>query len=115
MDWRDDLYSRFPEWGTEAAAQRLREVQAQLVVGQPIAGVVVARAPFGVFLDVGVSLPALLLVPEMEGAQQRRIVFDDYPAIGSIVEGRVVGFSESWCEIGVSQRYPEGVPWAADA
>ena len=71
------------------------------------------RSPFGVWLDIGVGHPALLLVPEMEGAQRHRITFDDYPAIGRTLEGRIVGIDEVRCAISVSQRYPEGVPWAA--
>ena len=44
-------------------------MKAALVVGQPISGIVVARAPFGVWLDIGVPFPALLLVPDMPGSQ----------------------------------------------
>ena len=115
MDWRDDIRARFPDWDTEAAALRWPEVKARLIVGQPIEGVVVARAPFGVWLDVGVGHPALLLVPEMEGAQHRRIAFEDYPATGRVVAGRVVGLGDRRCEIHVSQRHPDGVPWAEAA
>ena len=64
-------------------------MKAALVVGQPISGIVVARAPFGVWLDIGVPFPALLLVPDMREAKQLRITFADYPKKGEEVHGRI--------------------------
>jgi predicted RNA-binding protein with RPS1 domain len=61
-----------------------------LSAGQTVRGQVIARAPFGVWIDIDVGHPALLLVPEMRGARERRITFEQYPLIGTIVEARVI-------------------------
>ena len=102
MDWRDDLLNRFPDWGTAEALPRWPEVRSRLEVGQCVSGVVIARAPFGVWLDIDVDWPALLLVPEMKDARKRRIQFEDYPALGATVEGWVVHMSEG--KITITQR-----------
>jgi transcriptional accessory protein Tex/SPT6 len=103
MDWGEDLLSRFPDWGTSEALSRWPEVRSRLEVGQAVSGVVIARAPFGVWLDIGVDWPALLLVPEMKDARTRRIRFEDYPELGAIVDGWVVALGERK-EIAVSQQ-----------
>jgi hypothetical protein len=66
-------------------------------------GEVIARAPFGVWVDIAADHPALLLVPEMAGARERRIVFEDYPALGTVVEAWVVSLGERG-EIALSQN-----------
>jgi hypothetical protein len=106
MDWRDDIRSRFPDWGTEEALPRWPEVRARLEVGQPVSGVVIARAPFGVWLDIDAGFPALLLVPYMEGAGERRITFEDYPAMGAPIRGRIRALGDRG-EIGVTQQDPD--------
>ena len=67
--------------------RNLPAVKASLSVGQQVSGVVIARAPFGVWLDIGVAFPALLLVPDMRDARKRRIAFEDYPQKGDSVQG----------------------------
>lgn len=90
MAWEGDIRARFPDWGTDAALARWPEVRARLAVGQAARGDVVARAHFGVWVDIGVGLPALLLVPEMAGACDRPIPFEEYPALGAVVEAHVI-------------------------
>jgi ribosomal protein S1 len=110
MDWRDEIRARFPDWQTDAALARWPEVRSGLRLEQAVSGTVIARAPFGVWLDIGVSLPALLLVPNMAGAKLRRITFEDYPALGVLVDGRINALGDRG-EIGVGQECPEDDPW----
>lgn len=84
---------RFPDWGTDAALNRWPEVQAKLTVGQAIRGDVVARVPYGVWLDIGVGWPALLQVPEMAGARTHPIKFEDYPPLGATIDAWVLYIS----------------------
>jgi hypothetical protein len=79
MAWDDDLRARFPASGTEAALARWPGHRGRLMIGQVARDVVIARAAFGVWLDINAGHPALLFVPEMAGARERRISFDDYP------------------------------------
>ena len=103
MGWAEDIRARYPDWGTEVALTRWGEVRERLRIGQNVCGAVIARAPFGVWLDIDVNHPALLLVPEMRGAKEHRITFDDYPAIGEVVEARIVALGDR-AEIGLSQN-----------
>jgi ribosomal protein S1 len=103
LTWGKDLLARFPGWRSDAAAEEWPAVKAALVVGQPVSGVVVARAPFGVWLDIGVPIPALLLVPEMREAKQRRITFADYPQKGKEVHGRIIHLGDRG-QISITQQ-----------
>jgi predicted RNA-binding protein with RPS1 domain len=103
MAWDDDIRARFPDWGTDAALARWPEVRAQLSVGQAVRGAVIARAPFGVWLDIGAGQPALLHVPEMAGARERRITFEQYPELGMLVDARIIALGDRG-EIGLSQH-----------
>jgi ribosomal protein S1 len=90
MDWRDEIRARFPDWGTDSASARWPAIRDKLPIGQEVRGEVIALAPFGVWVDIAVGHPALLLVPEMAGARERRITFEDYPALLTAVEARIV-------------------------
>lgn len=81
--WRDDLLDVFPDWET-------KELEAQLSIAQEVKGIVVARAPFGVWLDIGVEVPALLLVVEMWQAAHGQVVFTDYAPKGTLVRAQVI-------------------------
>lgn len=103
LTWAQDIQKHFPDWGTAAALQRWQSNLPKLERGQRVGGTVIARAPFGVWLDISVGHPALLLVPEMAGAIQKRITFEEFPQIGSFLEASVVGMSEK-AEICLTQN-----------
>ena len=62
MGWGEDVRAHFPDWGTEAALARWPQNRARLRIGDWVNGLVIARAPFGVWLDIDADHPALLLV-----------------------------------------------------
>ncbi len=103
MAWDGDIRARFPDWGTDAALARWPAVKAGLAVGQPVRGEVIARAPFGVWVDIGAGHPALLLVPEMAGAGVRPIRFEEYAPLGAVVEARVISLGDR-AEISLTQN-----------
>ncbi len=109
LAWQDDLRRRFPQWLSQEALVEWPAVRATLTPEQAISGTVIARAPFGVWLDIGVSFPAILLVPRMKDADTHRIVFDDYPKMGERVEGWICVLGPRG-EIGVTQK--EGEFWS---
>jgi predicted RNA-binding protein with RPS1 domain len=108
MAWVDDIRARFPDWRTAAALARWPDVRARLSIGQAVHGEVIARTPFGVWVDIEVGQPALLLVPEMSGAREQRITFEQYPALGAVIDAHVIALGDRG-EIGLSQH-----PGAAD-
>lgn len=77
-------------------------VQAQVTVGESVRGAVIARRPFGVFVDIGVGFPALLEVTQFGEARERRYRFEDYPAIGEMITARVVAFNDQNRQIGLT-------------
>ena len=107
-DWESDIRAAFPDWQTDAAAKRWPEIRASLSVGRIATGKVISRAPFGVWLDIGVNQPALLLVVNMEGANTRRVSFVDFPQKGTELTARINALGGKG-EIGLTQQSPEGM------
>jgi ribosomal protein S1 len=70
-----------PGWSWE-------DVKRHYPIGSVVDGTVVAVAPFGVFIDLGVGFEGLLLVPEMAGENRKRI--EDYPKVGESVSATVI-------------------------
>jgi ribosomal protein S1 len=103
MAWDGDIRVRFPHWGTDAALARWPAIKAGLVVGQAVRGEVIARAPFGVWVDIGAGHPALLLVPEMASACERPIRLEEYPKLGKVIEARVISLGDR-AEISLTQN-----------
>ncbi|NOT61141.1 MAG: hypothetical protein HOP19_13055 [Acidobacteria bacterium] len=104
-DWREEIKSRFPDWQTDVAIERWPAIRKSLSIGQPVSGEVIARAPFGVWVDINVGQPALLIVVNMKDAGMRRIAFDDYPPKGAVVLARINALGEQG-EIGLTQLVP---------
>jgi ribosomal protein S1 len=105
MAWGEDIKARFPDWGTNRVIAIWPSIRQHITIGQTVSGEVVARAPFGVWVDIGIGHPALLLVPEMRGARERSISFDEYPSIGTTIEARIIALGDRG-EIGLTQ-HPE--------
>lgn len=89
MAWSEDLRNRFPGWQSEAFLERWSQIRERLHEGQTVQGTVIARADFGVWVDIDAGHPALLLVPEMQGARERSLDLDDYPAVGDFIEAQI--------------------------
>jgi hypothetical protein len=102
LSWQEALRLRFPDSGAAAARQQWRSSPPKLAVGQAVEGVVVARAPFGVWLDIGVGHAALLLVTNMDGVRTVRLGFEDYPPLGAHLVGHVYVLGPD-AEIGITQ------------
>jgi predicted RNA-binding protein with RPS1 domain len=109
-EWMQEIRTRFPDWQTSDALARWTENKARLKVGQQVSGTVIARAPFGVWLDIDAGHPALLLVTEMATLPSQPIPFADYPAIGAPVMATIVALGDK-AEIGLSQ-FPDGSSWS---
>ena len=86
--WGEKLKDCFPGWDGESVPG-WQELVADLAIGQAIDGKVVAVAPFGVWIDVGIRVPALLLVVDFADSDSRSYELSDYPAVGDQVSGWV--------------------------
>lgn len=106
--WGSLVSTHFPRRAEDVEQQDWGAVKTQLPVGQTVRGVVVARAPFGAWLDIGVAFPALLLIPEIAGLTPERYRAGDWCPVGGTEEATIVGFHDRNHQIGVTQtrRWP---------
>ena len=81
-------------------------VSAELSVGDAVAGRVVSRQHFGLFIDIGFGTGAcgLLLVAEFRDADVIRYQLDDYPNVGDSVTAVVRGICTERQAISLTQR-----------
>lgn len=96
----------FGDYLSPAKAAEWAAVKARLATGESVRGSVIARRPFGVFVDIGAGFPALLEVIQFENARERRYEIEDYPAIGDPITARVVAFNDRNRQIGLTQLNP---------
>jgi hypothetical protein len=102
-DWGETLRKRFPGYESDEFDQAWDEVKQRLVVDQSVTGIVVARAPFGAWIDLGVGFPGLLEIIRMAGLSPERYRAGDWCPIGSQVTAFVSGFKDRGRQIGLSQ------------
>jgi hypothetical protein len=93
LDWRQAVLAAFPQWGTPEWDAEWRARPAPVCVDDRIAGIVIAVAEFGVWLNAGIGVPVVVLVPDLLGAVTRPLAVADYPALGSrlLLRVRAVG------------------------
>jgi ribosomal protein S1 len=105
-DWGRLLLERFPLGDPETELRNWEALKKRLAAGQTVSGVVVAKAPFGAWLDIDVGFPALLLIPDVAGLTPESYRTDHWCPIGSIVVAEVVVFNDRNHQVRVSQRKP---------
>ena len=106
-EWSRLLTERFPPRDTETNRREWDALKQRLPIGQIVTGTVIAKAPFGAWLDIGVGFPALLLIPHIEGLTPERYRADEWCPLGSRVKAFVGGFTNRNFQIGVWQVRPE--------
>lgn len=100
-----ELAQIFPGYLTAESSEAWERLKVELLPGSQVSGRVVARYIFGLFVDVGVSFPALLPVTHFHPSPKTRpVTIEEYPEIGSTIEGRVVSFNDRTRQIGLTQR-----------
>ncbi len=104
MDVGDELRACFGDYESEEKSQAWLDTKSSLQVGSLVSGKVVARRQFGVFVDIGLDFPALILVVKLRNADKTPYTsMEMYPAIGDTVEARVYAFADHNRQIGLSQ------------
>jgi hypothetical protein len=104
--WDRDLSVGFPPPDPETAQRNWDALKQRLKVGQLVRGTIVANAPFGAWLDIGVGFPALLLIPDIEGITAERYRLGQWCPVGCEISAEVVRFNDSACTLRVSQGKP---------
>jgi hypothetical protein len=109
-EWTQEIRTRFPDWKTSDALIRWPTDKARLKIGQQVSGTVIARAPFGVWLDIGAAHPALMEATEMARPGQRPVQSIDWPPTGTNLTATIVALGDK-AEIALSQ-FPDGSYWS---
>src|SRR5436305_7835800 len=110
MSVLDDLDTHFLAHRSMERVAEWEAAKARLPMGSRVSGVVIARYPFGVFVDIGVGFPALLQIVCMEGLTPERYQADDWCPVGSSVSAFIGGFSDDSRQIGLWQVRPKWAP-----
>ncbi len=104
MDWKKALCKRFPHRLESDVAMDWERVKVRLSVGAEVTGEVVARAPFGAWLDIGIGFPALLEIIELTDLTHEAYRIGDWCPLGSQVCAWVTGFKDDQRQVYLSQR-----------
>ena len=76
-------------------------------IGDRVTGVVVANAAFGIWLDIGVGIPGLLLIPERDPNKYPPQNYPEWmPMIGEEISATVIWFEKKPIpQIRLSQKF----------
>lgn len=108
-NWARLLAERFPARDPDATEREWVALKQWLSVGQSVTGTVVAKAPFGAWVDIGVEFPALLEIITIAGLTPEQYRADAWYPLGSDVEAFVGGFRDAAYQIELWQ-VPVGQP-----
>jgi ribosomal protein S1 len=107
MDYGDwGLSVRFPP--RDNAQREWEALKRQLAVGGSVTGVVIGRAPFGAWIDIGVGFPALLEITVMAGLTPERYRVGDWCPVGSEISAEVSMFQDENRQIYLGQVKSHG-------
>lgn len=93
-EWGSLVARRFPPRDPATADAEWEAVKRRLVIGQSVHDEVIARAPFGAWIDIGVGFPAELDIILIEGLTPERYQAGDWCPIGSEITAFVGGFQD---------------------
>ncbi len=102
-DWGRLVSDRFPIRDPITAEQDWTALKERLSVGETVNGTVIAKAPFGAFVDIGVGFPALLEIVVMAGLTPEKYRADEWCPLGSAVTAFVGGFRDYSHQVGLWQ------------
>lgn len=92
MSVADDLDRLFPGHRSPDRTVDWEELKRRLTYGQTVTGTVVAKSPFGAWVDLGVGFPALLEIVVIAGLTPERYRAGDWCPVGSEITAFVGGF-----------------------
>ncbi|QPB83499.1 hypothetical protein CWC22_011070 [Pseudoalteromonas rubra] len=104
MDWRGKLTSLFPDWLEESGIKRFNNSNHNLKVGDEVRGIVICRAQFGVWADIGVGYPALIHFADFIAPDVKLDGYVGFPEVGESVNTIVNAISPR-AEIDLIKKY----------
>jgi ribosomal protein S1 len=109
-DWSQLLSEQFP--AVHEADRRWDEFKQLKTIDQEVLGTVIAKAPFGAWVDIGAGFPALLELPNIAGLTPEKYRADDWCPIGSQVQALIGRFDDRNRQIRLWQVKPRQSPVA---
>jgi ribosomal protein S1 len=103
MSVQDNLDTLYPGHRSPDRAAEWEALKQRLTIGQPVTGRVVAKSPFGAWVDLGVGFPALLEIVVMADLTPERYRAGDWCPVGSEVTANVAGFRDDNRQVGLWQ------------
>lgn len=98
--WKQ-LANRFP--ANRMTLEAWNEVKQRVKANEDVEGIVVAKAPFGDWIDIGVGFPALLEIIEISEMTPELYRSQAYNSVGTLVKARVSGLRDDNRQIYLSQ------------
>lgn len=93
--WESIISERFPNYDSRERDPAWKQIMQRFAIGQSVTGPVVARAPFGAWMDLGVGFPGLLEIISMADlthATPERFRAGDWCPVGTTVNALVGDF-----------------------
>jgi ribosomal protein S1 len=91
----DNLIWLFPGFRSVERQADWESLKLRVSLGSRVSGAVVARYPFGVFVDIGAGFPALLLIVRFKEVKHRGdSLIESFPSLGSTIEARILGWAD---------------------
>ena len=99
---RELITKHFPAYGLTDTSSVWAQIQNDFRCDQVVSGTIVARLPFGLVVDIGAALPAILLVTRIPGLTPE--TYDSSPqySLQAMVEARIEAFAMGMNEIGLT-------------
>ena len=101
--WREILAERFPKYDSRQRDTEWAQVKQKLTIGQSIIGAVMARAPFGAWIELGIDFPALLAITVIADLTPERYRAGEWCPIGTEVTAFIVAFDDRNHQVRLSQ------------
>ncbi len=73
-------------------------------IGDKITGKVIAKAPFGAWVDIEVGFPALLEIIDIKDLKPTKYQADDWCPEDSLIEAKIAGFIDRRKQIYLTQK-----------
>jgi hypothetical protein len=103
MSINDELERLFPSHRSPDRGADWEALKQRLTYGQPVTGTVVAKSPFGAWVDLGVGFPALLEIIGIAGLTPEKYRASDWCPVGSEVSAFIGSFRDRSRQVGLWQ------------
>lgn len=101
-EWGRKLEEHFGDW--KSRVREWSEVKRKPQVGQPVEGIVIARAPFGAWLDIGIGFPALIEITQISGLEPVVYQAGNWAREGSDLSANLLGMDDSFMAVSLTQQ-----------